>query len=119
MRGTTWDSRELEGLSLHDNIWFNAIREKIRMNDRKGLAAYDKVLDHLIRDGLISKDANHTRGSFQQTFRYAAVLAGRMTEHIHRVEGKVSVTPQLFFVRVKGSHLAIDVRGTGEGLGKS
>ena len=55
--------------------------------------AYDKVLDHLIRDGLISKDANHKGGSFQQTFRYAAVLAGRMTEHIHQVEGMVSVPP--------------------------
>ena len=102
MRGTTWESRELEGLSLHDNVWFNAIREKIRMNDRKGLAAYDKVLDHLIRDGLITKDANHERGLFQQTFRYAAVLAGRMTEHIHRVEGRVSVSPNSSLFESRG-----------------
>ena len=72
------------------------------MSDRKGLAVYDKVLDHLIRDGLISKDANHTRGSFQQMFRYTAVLAGRMTEHIHRVEGMVSVPPNSSLFESRG-----------------
>jgi hypothetical protein len=94
----TWDSRELLGLTLHDNVWFNAIRETLRISDRKGLGAYDKVLDHLIRDGLITNDANHERGLFQQTFRYAAVLAGRLTEHSHWLEGTVSVPPSSPFI---------------------
>ena len=53
----------------------------------------DKVLDHL-REGLITKDANHVSVSFQQMFCYAAVLVSQVSGHRFCLEGNISVPPK-------------------------
>jgi len=94
-RGPEWDGRHLQDLVFHDDIWFNAIREYLRVEDRKGSALRDVVLDSLIHQGLTSKDEDHMSAAFQQVARYSAVLAGRVTGHVHRVEKSVLSSPLL------------------------
>ena len=78
---------------FHDQIWFNSIRELLRVGDRKGSGMSDPVLDHLIRDGLIEKNEDHVSVAFQQAMRYSAVLAGRITGHNYRLEQNVRTSP--------------------------
>ena len=95
-RGQSWDSRELSELLFHDQIFFHAIKEYLRVQDRKLSPAADKVLNHLIRAGLIEKDTSHMSEPFQQILRYSAILASRMTDHNYRLERNVSVNSSLF-----------------------
>ena len=95
-RGQSWDSRELSELLFHDQIFFHAIKEYLQVQDRKSSPAADKVLNHLIRAGLIEKDSSHMSEPFQQLLRYSAILASRMTDHNYRLEQNVSVNSSLF-----------------------
>ena len=90
----TFNSRELSELLFHDQIWFNSIRELIKVGDRKSEGASNIVLDHLIWVGLIHKDEDHLLVVFQQMYRYAVVLVGRLTKHNHWLEGNISVPPK-------------------------
>lgn len=80
-------------LKFHDQVWFNAIREYLKYQDRKGTSSGDIVTDALIRAGLVEKDETHISAAFQQCNRYAAVLAGRLTSHAFHLEENVSTFP--------------------------
>ena len=101
-RGQSWDSRELSELLFHDQIFFHAIKEYLRVQDRKSSPAADKVLNHLIRAGLIEKDASHMSEPFQQLLRYSAILASRMTDHNYRLEQNVSGNPNSSLFESRG-----------------
>jgi len=80
-------------LNFHDQVWFNAIREHLKYQDRKGTSDGDGVLDSLIRLGLIDKNEDLVGLAYQQCMRYSAVLAGRLTGHTHMLEHNVSTFP--------------------------
>ena len=79
-----WNDHRLEGLRLHDDIWFNAIKEFRKLKGRRELSTRDIVLDGLIRLGLIDQSSVKCSPQINQVLRYSAVLAGRLTER-HRV----------------------------------
>lgn len=87
-----WDDEQPAGYRLHDDIWFNAIREYRKLQLRKEFSSTDTVLDGLIRIGLIDQTSNQCTPQINQVLRYSAVLAGRMTARHLVVEEQVSST---------------------------
>ena len=87
-----WDDELPMGMQFHDTIWFNAIREFRKLKWRKGLPGTDKVLDDLIRQGLIDKFSVKCNPQIQQMLRYGAVVTGRLTGHLVAMKEQVSTT---------------------------
>jgi len=75
-----WNDLRLTNLKYHDIIWFDAIREHLKYQERKGTPESDPVLDQLICQGLINQDEKAVTPAYQQFLRYAAVMAGRTTD---------------------------------------
>ena len=85
-----WDMVRPGGLRLHDDIWFNAIREFRKLKMRRELPPKDSVLDNLIHLGLIDQNVKCSP-QINQVLRYSAVLAGRLTTRQFFVEEQVSL----------------------------
>jgi len=95
VRSPEWDKVDLINLKYHDTIWFNAIREYVKLQRRKGTEESDEVLDNLIRQGLIDQEEGDVSKNFQQLLRYSASMAGRLTDHQFKLEKKVRSPPGL------------------------
>ena len=91
-----WDEAQLIGTKFHDTIWYNAIREFRKLKLRKELSSKDAVLDELIRQGLVDKENAKCTPIIQQTLRFAAVLAGRLTSKNYVMEQRVSLASSRF-----------------------
>ena len=73
-----WWTREPKDLTLHDDIWFNAVRALVSSESRKEANIADHTLDHLIWMGLIDREENEVSKAMQQWLRYPAILADRL-----------------------------------------
>ena len=73
-----WWVREPKDLSLHDDIWFNAVRALVSSESRKEASIADHTLDHLIWIGLIDREESEVSKPMQQWLQYLAILADRL-----------------------------------------
>ena len=64
------------GLTTHDQIWFNAIREHRALVAGRDMVERDSTLDDLIMEGLGDKSPEAMDVALSQAYRYSAVLAG-------------------------------------------
>ena len=90
-----WWTRQLKDLSLHDNIWFNAMRVLVSQESRKEASIADHMLDHLIRIGLIDRDEAEVSKPMQQWLRYLAILADRLANS----QGVVAKEVKICFIK--------------------
>ena len=65
-------------MTLHDDIWFNAVRALVSSELRKEASIADQTLDHLIRVGLIDREESKVSRPMQQWLWYPAILADRL-----------------------------------------
>ena len=79
----------IPGLTTHDQIWFNAIREHRALLNRVDLVESDSILDGLIKEGLGDKSSAAVDVALSQAYRYSAVLAGHMNYNHLTLSGEV------------------------------
>ena len=81
--------RRLEGLSFHDEVWFQAIRAYREVNLRVGDQMKDKVLDYMITQGLIDHKHAEITPAMNQFARYSVVLAQRLHYNLLELQRQV------------------------------
>ena len=83
---TNWWTETLKDLTLHDQIWYNAIRALVSVELRSDSRIADTALDRLIREGLIDRDEKDVSLAMQQWLQYPAILA----DHLANSQGVLS-----------------------------
>ena len=73
-----WWTETPKDLTLHDQIWYNAIRALVSVELRSDSRIADAALDRLIREGRIDWDEKEVLLAMQQWLRYPAILADRL-----------------------------------------